>query len=162
MNALQFVKYRDGQISQVGVEAVASIDETSDFVVGEAVFVKFGSGVFEDVCAILGHAEAEVVCQVSLELIFIDPFLFEVGGVFIKHSLDQSQGVRLAVEHANLVQICRVLVLWIPPQDLSVRSSSNSVRFKGEWLFPGCSLACTCKLFAKSIVFSHFFFKKSN
>ena len=135
------------RISQVGVEAVASVDETPDFVVGEAVFVELGRGVFEDGTAVLGHAETDVVLQMRLECFLRDLFVYEVLRLFLEDTCHHGEGVSLGVVHANFVQFSSVFVLGVTLHSLTVGGSGKGVRVVGEWLFPGGSLGPTRKRF---------------
>ncbi len=72
--------------SQVGVEFVATVDETPDFIIGVAIILNFSGSLLEYGVAVLGHSEAHVVLEMNKELSLIHVLVFEKVGLLLEHA----------------------------------------------------------------------------
>ena len=111
--------------SQVGVEFVASVDETSDFIVRVALILNFRGSLLEDGVAVLGHTKAHVVLEMSEELSLIHVLVFEKVGLLLKHANHHSLRVGLRVHHARLLETLSIFVVSVFLQKFGVRCTGN-------------------------------------
>ena len=73
--------------SEVGMESVATVVESSDLLGEVLLLLDFDSGVAEDLRLVLGVGEAHVVCQVSDEFSLTDVVLLVEIGLFLLEAL---------------------------------------------------------------------------
>ncbi len=99
--------------SQVGVEFVATIDETPDFIVGVALILNFSGSLLEYGVAILGHTKAHVVLEMGKELSLIHVLVFEKVGLLLKHANHHSLRVGLGMHHAGLLESLSIFVVSV-------------------------------------------------
>ena len=106
--------------SQVGVEFVATVDKTPDFIVGVALILNFSGSLLEYGIAVLSHTKAHVVLEMSKELSLIHVLIFKKVGLLLKHANHHSLRVGLRVQHARLLERLSILVVTMFLQKCSI------------------------------------------
>ena len=95
------------------MEFVAAVDQASDFIVGVAIILNFGTCILEDRVAILGNAKAHIVLEVGNKFRLVHLLVLKEVRLLLKNANHHSLRVALRMHHAHFLKLLSILVSLI-------------------------------------------------
>jgi hypothetical protein len=126
--------------SDVRMESVTTIGQSSDLVIEVLLLLKLGSCVSEDLGLILAVSDAHIVSEMSDQLRLANVVLFVEFGLLLIETLEHGLVVGGRINHAHVVHLLGLLEIFVSIVDFSAGGSIEVVWGQSEGLCPCGSL----------------------